>query len=334
MVTDPEKQLIAACPRCGARYRVDIAGLPAQGGRLRCAKCAAVFRVTPPAGTPSAVRPGAPAQPGVASGSERAADGPVVVVGDAELAAGKGMAQVLADWGCKPVLVHDGVEAILAVQRALPAAVVIDSDLPSMSGFQICELMKRNESLRRIPVVLVGAVRHQDRMRGTPEAGLAADAYLERPQLPEALRPTLRGLGVVLGGSPAAPATEPFPPEAPSPGAAASPAVPEFSTSSSGENVSAPASSAGASSPSLETADPDLAEAERLARIIISDIVLYNAEKFDAGIRSGDVLDLLAGELDEGRALFAQRVEAGVRELRDFLSEELVRVAKSRGMDA
>lgn len=77
-----------------------------------------------------------------------------------------------------------------------------------------------------------------------------------------------------------------------------------------------------------------VAQAERLARIIVSDIVLYNAEKFEAGVRVGDVLDALAAELDEGRSLFAQRVDSGVRELRDFLSDELLRVAKSRGMGA
>ena len=73
------------------------------------------------------------------------------------------------------------------------------------------------------------------------------------------------------------------------------------------------------------------AKAERLARIIVSDIVLYNEEKFAAAVRSGD-LESLQGELAEGRALFRERIDAGVREERDYLADELARVARSRGM--
>ena len=73
-------------------------------------------------------------------------------------------------------------------------------------------------------------------------------------------------------------------------------------------------------------------QAERLARIIVSDILLYNPEKFEAGIRNGNVLEVLTAELEEGRSLFETRVEPKVREQRDFIAEELVRVARSRGM--
>ena len=37
-------------------------------------------------------------------------------------------------------------------------------------------------------------------------------------------------------------------------------------------------------------------------------------------------------ELDEGRALFEQRIDAQVRGQTDFLMEELLRVARARGM--
>ena len=44
------------------------------------------------------------------------------------------------------------------------------------------------------------------------------------------------------------------------------------------------------------------------------------------------MLEALDGEMEEGRAHFEQRVELRVRESRDFLAEELVRVARLRGM--
>jgi hypothetical protein len=92
--------------------------------------------------------------------------------------------------------------------------------------------------------------------------------------------------------------------------------------------VSAPPQAAGAEA----APDADVANAERLARIIVSDIVLYNPEKFESGIRDGNVLEALEAEVEEGRSHFEQRVELRVRESRDFLAEEVVRVARLRGM--
>ena len=40
--------------------------------------------------------------------------------------------------------------------------------------------------------------------------------------------------------------------------------------------------------------------------------MLYNAEKFEAGVRSGDVIAALDVELEEGRALFAARIDPRV----------------------
>jgi len=88
-----------------------------------------------------------------------------------------------------------------------------------------------------------------------------------------------------------------------------------------------------------EPATPDaevagaVSDAERLARIIVSDIVLYNPEKFESGIQNGNVVEALQAEMDEGRQHFQQRVDPRVRDLRDFLSDELVRVAHQRGME-
>ena len=82
-------------------------------------------------------------------------------------------------------------------------------------------------------------------------------------------------------------------------------------------------------------ADPlsaERAQAERLARIIVSDIVLYNEEKFTAAVRSGNAVEALRDELEEGRALFRERIDPRIREERDFLADELERVARTRGM--
>jgi hypothetical protein len=78
--------------------------------------------------------------------------------------------------------------------------------------------------------------------------------------------------------------------------------------------------------------DDERAKAERLARIVISDIVLYNEERFAAAVRGGNVLQAMAAELAEGRQLFEERVDPRVRAERDYLKDELMRRAQARGM--
>ncbi len=63
---------------------------------------------------------------------------------------------------------------------------------------------------------------------------------------------------------------------------------------------------------------------------MISDIVLYNEGKFGEALRSGRVLETLGGELEEGRELFRSRIDPRVAEERDYLAEELQRVAAAR----
>jgi len=359
--------MIAACPKCSARYRIDEGRLRPEGARLRCSKCEAVFRVRAPApvDSPAAAPNANVTGPSDAAGEDRrhapadtgrgdAAPAPAaesesgvcVLVADPLIEEGKATANTLASWGVRPILVHDGVEAILTIQRTLPAAVIIDAALPKMYGFQVCELLKRNESLRHIHVILIGAIHDRHRYRRDPTDLYGADAYLERPQLPEALWPMLRGFGLPIGiqresAEPAPAAAPPAPDltapavEVPSPATPPSEAPPEVRESRpvpAAPETAPPAAPPPSAPPSTGESglDAEIAKAERLARIVVSDIVLYNQEKFDAAVQRGDVVEAMRADLEEGRALFSQRIDARVRESRDFLTDELVRVAGTR----
>jgi hypothetical protein len=48
--------------------------------------------------------------------------------------------------------------------------------------------------------------------------------------------------------------------------------------------------------------------ARRLARAIASDLSLYNEEKIMRGVKGDNLFDVLAEEIEEGRALFKSRV--------------------------
>ena len=79
-------------------------------------------------------------------------------------------------------------------------------------------------------------------------------------------------------------------------------------------------------------ASEERANAERLARIIVSDIAHNQPERFAAAIEAGNPVEAMDGEIEEGRVLFAQRIPEHVRAERDFIVEELLRVARERGM--
>lgn len=72
-------------------------------------------------------------------------------------------------------------------------------------------------------------------------------------------------------------------------------------------------------------ADTNLPEghvkARRLARIIVSDIALYNTEKVERGIKEDSILVLLADEYAEGQALYVQRVAAEIRAETNYLED-------------
>ena len=130
--------MIAACPKCSARYRIESGRLRPEGVRLRCSHCDAVFRVRPPTGEANAAadsRPTDVSTPAAAqSPVERAADDRerVILVADPEIEQGKLTASTLVEWGLQPTLVHDGVEAILTIQRLLPSVIVIDAALEQL----------------------------------------------------------------------------------------------------------------------------------------------------------------------------------------------------------
>lgn len=64
-------------------------------------------------------------------------------------------------------------------------------------------------------------------------------------------------------------------------------------------------------------------EARRLARLILSDIVIYNREKVDRGIRDDNFFEVLKAEIDEGRVYYDSRVPFKVRQKTEFFSETL-----------
>ena len=82
-------------------------------------------------------------------------------------------------------------------------------------------------------------------------------------------------------------------------------------------------SGSGASDGSLESR---MEEAKRLARLLVTEIKLYNEEQVAEGRDQGNIYGVLKYDIYRSRVIFEERVDDDVREQRNFFREELVRI--------
>jgi hypothetical protein len=75
--------------------------------------------------------------------------------------------------------------------------------------------------------------------------------------------------------------------------------------------------------------NPD--EAKRLARTILSDILLYNQAKVKEGIEKDSLFDVLTEELAEGKKYYESMVDEEVRQTTNFFNEAVVDVLLKQG---
>ena len=64
--------------------------------------------------------------------------------------------------------------------------------------------------------------------------------------------------------------------------------------------------------------------AQRLARTIASDLLLYNREKVERGIQEDNLFKLLEAEIREGRELYKSRVSSETIDTYQFLDRAIV----------
>ena len=65
--------------------------------------------------------------------------------------------------------------------------------------------------------------------------------------------------------------------------------------------------------------------ARRYARLLLSEIRMYNEPVVDAGRRSRDLLSRLSGEIARARRLYEARVPSSVAARADYFDQELVK---------
>jgi len=64
----------------------------------------------------------------------------------------------------------------------------------------------------------------------------------------------------------------------------------------------------------------------RLARLLVSEIKLYNEDQVEEGRRNRDVYERLKEDIDRSRQMYEERVEPRVWKSTDYFYQELVRI--------
>ena len=130
---------------------------------------------------------------------------PTVVIADDSATLRRIVTSVLTREGFDVVTAEDGVQAVQVVLRTMPDAVVLDVQMPRVSGYVTARLLKDDWQTADIPIVLLTSLdAASDRYWG---AHAGADRYLTKdfqaPQLVEAIREVLDAADAARGGRPA-----------------------------------------------------------------------------------------------------------------------------------
>jgi hypothetical protein len=75
-------------------------------------------------------------------------------------------------------------------------------------------------------------------------------------------------------------------------------------------------------------------DARRFARLLVSEIKLYNEQKVQAGRRDKNLYSLLRDDIDKSREMYEKRVSAGVSAKVDYFYDELVRILADNQVSA
>lgn len=77
------------------------------------------------------------------------------------------------------VAVNDGHEALTYLQSNTPQAIILDVNMPFMTGIEVCERVKRIARLRSLPVIIMTSLADEDTVAAARGAG--ADLVVHKP---------------------------------------------------------------------------------------------------------------------------------------------------------
>jgi DNA-binding response OmpR family regulator len=115
-----------------------------------------------------------------------------VVVVDDDGALGSAIRELLANDGVIVESPGDGHAALPSLLRQAPDLVILDINMPGMTGWELCAILRRQPATRSVPILFLTG-RHEVKDRITAMQFGGSD-YLAKPFDPEDLRRKARAL--------------------------------------------------------------------------------------------------------------------------------------------
>lgn len=290
--------MIASCPACTARFRLDRQRLAGKRITLRCSRCQQVFKIE------------------VAANNAAASVPSRVLVAHNDEAFCTTVGEILARDGFNFHICHSGHEALRSMEAAPPLVALIDVALPGLFAFELIDRVRSVPGLKEIKIILLSSVYNRMAYKRTPSSLYGADDYIEKHHIPNELVPKINRL--ITNAQPLQKRHIPSSEEEVA-GKSLEQREAIVESKEYIDEINTLIRSAEDREVLADTSLEVQEKARRLARIIVSDIALYNQERVEEGIRTGRFYELLAGEIAEGQRLFAERVGAGMLRQEDFL---------------
>ena len=79
----------------------------------------------------------------------------LVIVAEDDVDARRVIASYLKDLAVRIIEVDDGVTALEHIEKEVPDLLILDLNLPSMSGFELCERVRERDATSQVPVLVV-----------------------------------------------------------------------------------------------------------------------------------------------------------------------------------
>jgi len=272
--------MIISCQYCGKRVRIDANKYAGKRIKMRCSQCNEVFVAEVPVQADT-------------SPPKSALLPPQVLIAHSDPALCDTVGSILDSHNFPWESCHDGETALQLMDRHLPQVAIVDVALPGLFAFEVVEKVRKRPGLESVKIMLLSSVYNKMAYKRRPTTLYGADDYIEKHHIPQDLIAKIHKL--IESSHPAKTVEATAPEEMPTP-LKIDELKARLQHAEESESLLAPRELA------------ELAKAQRLARIIASDISLYDEAKVTEGIRSGTFFELFAEEIAEGRQHFLARI--------------------------
>ncbi len=275
--------MIINCHLCGKHVRIDKVKYSGKRIKIRCSQCGEIFVAE------------VPALPAV---TEKFPDMslPHILIAHSDPNLCDTLGCILTAHNFPWTACHDGESALHLMDRQPPRVAIVDVALPGLFAFEVVENVRKRPGLENVKIMLLSSVYNKMAYKRRPNTLYGADDYIEKHHIPLDL---IKKISKLL--------------EKDHLGTSRSVVADELSAQpESAATIDELKDRLQRAEESESTLDPSelaaLAKAQRLARIIASDISLYDEAKVAEGIRSGTFFELFAAEIAEGRQHFLARI--------------------------